>query len=143
LRAIAPFPEGATAPARGDDPVVNGSGSRLSPAVHKRIEHRGSARSACLRWPFTSAGRVHLATEEIVGVHLKGSNIDRVRLKSGQVMMRALMIKAMERGTVFMTKPAGLGLQPLQVQLVKKTGKDVITTNPREPDDFLEGVPTL
>jgi hypothetical protein len=82
-------------------------------------------------------------TEEIVGVHLKGSNIDRVRLKSGQVLMRALMVKAMERGTVFMTKPSGLGIQPLQVQLVKKGTKDVLTTNPREPDDFLEGVPTL
>jgi hypothetical protein len=81
-------------------------------------------------------------TEEITGVHFKGGSIERVRLKNGQLLQRLLMLKQMERGTVFMTLPA-LGHEPQKVQLVKKGSKDILTTNPREESDYLEGVPTL
>ena len=81
-------------------------------------------------------------TEEITGVHFKGGTIDRVRLKSGQMVPRAIVIKQMERGTVFVTKPAQLQAESKTLQLVKRSGKDVLTTNPDpdESNDLVEGV---
>jgi hypothetical protein len=84
-------------------------------------------------------------TEEITGVHFKGGTIDRVRLKNGQLVARAILIKQMERGTVFVTKPAQLQQESKPLQLVKRSGKDVLTTNPDpdEANDFIEGVPSF
>ena len=52
------------------------------------------------------------------------------------------ILKQMERGTVFVT-PKTLEHESKQVQLFKRSGKDILTTDPDGEGDFLEGVPSF
>jgi hypothetical protein len=85
-----------------------------------------------------------MATQNIVGVHFKGGTIDRVKLESGQLLDRKLMVKQMQAGAVFMSKPR-FPAQPTKISLVVQSGHEILTTNPAEAEDgdFVEGVPTF
>ena len=79
---------------------------------------------------------------EIVGVHFKGGTIDRVKLSNGTMVERKIMLKQIQMGHTFKTKPP-LGQEVHDVKVVIRSGKEMLVTDSTSEDEHLDGVPTF